>query len=261
MINIKQMLIDTILNCKNINSTYLYPSPNSKFNLQFIVDELLCFFKSGSSWRHFRSSINFRTLHWHFSRFADNNIFLRLFNKIVNLYSKYIVPSTLLIDSTSIPNKFGITKIGRNKFYKNKFITKISLLTDINGFPLSVFFLKGNFHDNATFKKHINDAIIMLPKKKFKIIADKAYSSQSNYSLLDSNNIEHIIPPRKNMNIYKTYKYAKNEYAKRIKIENTFAHLKAFRRFNYRYDKFMTSFRAFTYLAFSIIASNILNKF
>ena len=59
------------------------------------------------------------------------------------------------IDSTIIYNKYGINKIGRNKFYKNKNTTKISLMTDINGFPLSIFFMKGNYHDNSVFNKHI----------------------------------------------------------------------------------------------------------
>ena len=108
-----------------------------------------------------------------------------------------------MVDSTIIYNKNGNNKIGRNKFYKNKKVTKISLMTDINGFPLSIFFMKGNYHDNSVFTKHIKDACILLPKKNKKIMADKAYSSNKNYELLNDKNIKHIIPPRKNMKMSK----------------------------------------------------------
>jgi hypothetical protein len=43
------------------------------------------------------------------------------------------------MDSTFISNKYGSNKIARNKFFKNKNCNKISLVTDINGVPLSVF--------------------------------------------------------------------------------------------------------------------------
>ena len=165
----------------------------------------------------------------------------------------------MFIDATVINNKFGINKIGRNKFYKNKKATKISLMTDSNGFPLSIFFMKGNHHDTCVFEKHIRDAIVIVPNKK-KIIADKGYSSNKNYNLLNSNNIEHIIPPRKNMKIRDSYKYDKEEYIKRIKVEHIFGRLKMFRRLSFRYDKLLRNFSGFVYLAFSIISINIIKN-
>ncbi len=36
-------------------------------------------------------------------------------------------------------------------------------MTDINGFPLSALFMKGNYHDDSVFHKHIRDAYC--PKK------------------------------------------------------------------------------------------------
>ena len=261
--DIKNEIKNIILNSK-LKKTYSVDHPNSKYSLDFIIAELFYFFKSGISWNMFRSKINYKTLFWHYSRFVKNKIFLRLFNKIKKKYiNKYIVHqtlSTLYIDSTIIYNKFGVNKVGRNKFYKNKKTTKISLLTDINGFPLSIFFMKGNYHDNHVFNKHIKDAKIIIPNKKFKIIADKAYSSNKNYKLLDSNNIEHIIPPRKNMKIYSTYKYDKKEYIKRIKIEHIFGRLKLYKRLSFRYDKFLRNYSGFVYLAFSLISNNIMKN-
>lgn len=133
-------------------------------------------------------------------------------------------------------------------------------MTDSNGFPLSIFFIKGNYHDNSIFEKHIKDAKIITTKSKKTIIADKAYSSSKNYTLLNNNNMDHIIPPRKNMKIYKTYKYDKIKYKNRIKIEHIFARFKMFKRVEQRNDKLLRNYRGFAYLAFINIAINIINK-
>ena len=182
--NIKIEIKKIILNCNNLKNSYNKKHTNSKYSLDLIIDELLYFLKSGVSWRYLRSPINYKTLFWHYSKFVKNNIFLKLFKKIRNIYlRKYIHKNcSLLIDSTIIYNKFGINKIGRNKFYKNKNTTKISLMADINGFPLSILFMKGNYHDNSVFEKHIRDALVIVPNKNVKILADKAYSSKNNFS-------------------------------------------------------------------------------
>lgn len=251
-----------ILATNNLKDSYNTQHTNSKYSLDLIINEILYFLKSGVSWRMLRSTINYKTLFWHYSRFVKNKVFLKLFMKIRNIYiNKYIGNNcTLLIDSTTIYNKYGINKIGRNKFYKNKKITKISLMTDSNGFPLSILFIKGNYHDNDTFHKHIRDANLLIPNIKKKIMADKAYAANKNYTLLESNGMDHIIPPRKNMLIYENYKYDKNEYIKRIKIEQIFSRLKSYKRINLRYDKYIRNYSGFVLLAFSIIGLNIMIK-
>lgn len=257
-LNIKIELKNIILNSKQFINTFSKKHPNSKYSLDLIIDELLYFLKSGVSWRNLRSQINYKTLHYYYCKFVDDNIFFKLFNKIRNIYlKKYIIDDDLYIDSTIVFNKYGINKLGRNKFYKNKKSTKISLMTDSNGFPLSIFFIKGNYHDSSTFGKHIKDALLLMPNKKLTIIADKAYSSNKNYLLLDSYNLGHIIPPRKNMKLFNKYKYDKSKYIKRIKIEHIFGRLKMFRHLLLRFDKYLRNFSGFIYFAISIIAINI----
>lgn len=260
--DIKSEFEKIVLNTESLKNSFINKSTNSKYTLQTIINEILYFLKSGVSWRMLRSTINYKTLYWHYSRFVKHNVFYKLFSKIRRQYiNKYIVNEcNLLVDSTIVYNKGGVNKIGRNKFYKNKKATKISLMTDINGFPLSVLFMKGNYHDNSVFQKHIRDAIILIPKTNKAILADKAYASASNYELLDENSITHIIPPRKNMKRYNGYKYDKNMYAKRIKIEHIFARIKNYKRINNRYDKLIRNFNGFVFLAFSIIGINILNS-
>jgi transposase len=250
-----------VLSTNKLKDTYLKKHTNSKYSLRLIITEILYFLKSGVSWRMLRSPINYKTLHWHYSLFVKNDIFLKLFNKIKNMYVTLNLneTNTMYIDSTIIYNKNGINKIGRNKFYKNKNATKISLMVDKNGFPLSILFIKGNYHDNCVFNKHIKDVKLILPKEKKSIVADKAYSSKKNYDLLNKNNINHIIPPRKNMKLAETYNYDKEEYKKRIKIEHIFARFKIFKRVEQRNDKLLRNYKGFSLLAFSFISINILN--
>jgi len=133
-------------------------------------------------------------------------------------------------------------------------------MIDINGFPLSIFFMKGNYRDNKVFNKHIQDAIVILPKTQKTVLADKAYSSKQTYESLDEKNIKHIISPRKNMKLYSEYKYDKQLYIKRIKIEHISGRLKIIKRITNRYDKLLRNYAAFVYLAFTIIANNIIKK-
>jgi transposase len=262
VLDIKIELKNIILHTDKLKDTYIKKYSNSKYSLDLIIEEILYFLKSGVSWRMLRSTINYKTLYWHYTKFVKYNIFIKLFKKIKSEYlnKKLNETHTLYIDSTIVYNKNGVNKIGRNKFYKNKKTTKISLMTDKNGFPLSILFMKGNYHDTTVFNKHIRDAKIIMPKVKKTIIADKAYASKKNYKLLEDNNFNHIIPPRKNMKLAKTYKYDHIEYKKRIKIEHIFGRLKLFRRIDQRNDKLLRNYSGFTYLAFACISINIINN-
>lgn len=124
--DIKTEFKNIVLKTNILKNTYLNKHTNSKYTLETIIDELLYFLKLGVSWRNLRSPINYKTLHWHFSKFVKYNIFCKLFNKIKNIYLKKLQKQdvSLFIDSTSINNKYGINKIGRNKFYKNKKLQK-----------------------------------------------------------------------------------------------------------------------------------------
>ena len=250
--DVKSNLIKIIMSIHLFAKSFSTKHPNSKFTLSQILDDIIYVLQTGIPWRKVRSKISHQTLWFHFNRFVKNNVFLKLYNLFRRQYitSSIMVEeqATLLIDSSIIYNKFGINKLGRNKFYKNKKCTKLSLLTDVNGIPLSIFLFKGNYHDNHVFQKHIKEALVLLPKNKLTILGDKGYSSYQNYQFLDSLKIAHIIPPRKKTKIYDTYKYIKTEYVKRIKIENVFAHLKLMRRIESRYDKFLSSYKQFLYL-------------
>lgn len=263
-INIVHELEKIILSTKNLKSTYTKDHPNKKYSLKIIINEIIYFLKSGVSWNMLRSEINPKTLYWHYTNWVKYDIFHRLLKRIKTIYMKKCTTDTgiydVLIDTSVIPNRYGINKKGKNKFYKSKNVTKLSLMADTNGIPLSILFMKGNYHDNTTFEKHIKDAIIISSKRTVRIMADKAYSSYNNYKIIENNNMMHIIPPRKNMRIHKTYKYSKNIYRRRVKIENIFGIVKNYKRINIRYDKLLRNYQGFLYLAFLITSINFINK-
>lgn len=74
-----------ILATNNLKDSYNTQHTNSKYSLDLIINEILYFLKSGVSWRMLRSTINYKTLFWHYSRFVKNKVFLKL------LYNKKIM--------------------------------------------------------------------------------------------------------------------------------------------------------------------------
>ena len=50
-----------ILNTTSLKNTFTKNHPNTKYSLDLIINELLYFLKSGVSWRHLRSPINYKT--------------------------------------------------------------------------------------------------------------------------------------------------------------------------------------------------------
>ena len=78
--NLKHEIKHIILNDSCLKHSFNKIHPNTKYSLDLIIDEIFYVLKSGVSWRLLRSTINFKTLFWHFNNFVRNNIFLKLFN-------------------------------------------------------------------------------------------------------------------------------------------------------------------------------------
>ena len=106
-----------------------------------------------------------------------------------------------IIDSTFIANKFGKNNIARNIFFKNKNCNKVSLLTDVNGIPLSVLVNSGNVHDSSFLNDHVRDFFIINNKlpKKITLLADKAYESKNIRAERNNFNYSLMIPKKKNL--------------------------------------------------------------
>jgi len=254
-----QLLKSFILRNELIGKYYSRKYGNSKLSLDYILEKILFILKTGISWRYIHS--HWETIYWHFRRFITNHIFSDLFHFLRNKYIKLIKPSIQLIDTTFILNKLGHSCIARNKLFKNKNCNKISAITDVNGIPLSVLFNSGNVHDLSFLNGHFSDLIIVNKKyihTNIKLLADKGYTSYSKKLLSKKFNYNLIVPPKSNMKQQKFY--YKKLYKKRIFVEHFFQKLKLFRRIMIRYDKLISSFETFTFMATSFIIFRKLNQ-
>jgi transposase len=255
-LSIIEIIKKVILSNVNLTKFYFKKSPSSKYNLELILSEIIYVLKTGLSWNNLRSTINPKSLYWHFNRFVKNNIFHDTFIYLRNKYSESNKTNIQIIDSTFVMNKFGKNSISRSKFFKNKNCNKISLVTDINGIPISILFDAGNVHDITFVKTHLNDLVVIPKKNNFNstiLLADKGYISKDlREDIKNKFNYSLMYPIRKNMK-QKLSNYDSELYKKRIRIEHTNRRLKLFRRIDARYDSYLDTFSSFVFLAASIM--------
>jgi transposase len=256
------ILKSVILKDTHIKKYYKYKSPNTKYKLDDILTNIIYVLKTGISWRSLslNPTIKWQAIYFHFNRFVRFGIFKKLFLQLRYKYIKNNNSNIKLIDSSFIMNKYGRNKIARNKFFKNKNCNKISVLTDVNGIPLSVLVNKGTIHDSKFFIEHFNDVKFSF-KNKCKndfcyLLADKAYESKKIRDELTKSGYALMVSPKKNLKT--KYYFDKILYKKRINVEHTFQRLKVFKRIQIRYDMFIENYYGFLYLASSIL---IYNKF
>jgi len=244
------MLKNYILANKSIGKFYSIKHPNSKYKLEDLLDDIMFVLKTGIAWRDLKSTIKWQSVYFHFKRFVQFNIFKMFFNKLRRMYIKSFKCNILLIDSSFISNKYGKNIISRNKFFKNKKCNKVSIITDVNGLPLSVIINKGSIHDSQFFDKHFNDLSFLFNTNKCNfLLADKAYQSRYIRESLNCVKCSLIVPNKSNQK--KKLLFDKQIYKKRIFVEHAFQKLKSYRRINLRYDSYISTYYAFVYLCSS----------
>ncbi len=94
------------------------------------------------------------TIYKRFKEWTEFNVFEKIWIDFIKIYGSMKLDECKLwfkneyIDSTMIRNLQGIDMIGRN--YQDKFGTKISVICDDLGIPLSSTFFTSNVHDMDT---------------------------------------------------------------------------------------------------------------
>ena len=244
-------------------------TPSRKYFLNEILREILFFIRSGSSYRLCRSTIKRSSLNNYVNFFSKNKIFINFYNHLYNLYSEkdkeeklsYVYTDTSFIINSNCLHKY----VERNKYIKNKFSIKLSLVTDSNGIPINMQFVKGNLHDSPLIKKHFEEIKNSLDKKeehktKKYFMADAGYDSKENRSFLQNKGFEVLIPHNKRNGkiIRKFNEEEKKLYKNRIRIENTFSKFKLFRRVKQIYEKNIDTYIQLSYLVMARIMHSII---
>jgi len=248
-----------VMNTK-IRTHFDFTYHTQKYDLRVILKYIIQILKTGLPWSSIME-INYKTVHKAFLRLCENNVFKETY--IENI-KKYIVktPNKKLkiqsVDSTVIPNKYGSEKVGRNKIYKNKNITKITLIADNKNKPIYANISAGNIYDSKILFDNFDDFLIsktVYDKYNNYFLGDKGYCSNKLRELLKSNKYYPIIAhnKRNTKDPNKLIELTDNEkkiYKKRIKIEHIFGFIKKkFRRIDTRYDRKIATFSSFLFMA------------
>lgn len=170
---------------------------------------------------------------------------LYIFKDAFDNYKTLLKSNLLLIDSTSINNKYGSENVVMNPEYRKKRVTKLSIITNKKGFIHSVvpFDIKNKnkdystaVHDVKMIKNNINDIKnINNGTKYYHLLADKGYKTKVNYKLNNKKII--IITPNKKNSVTKNKKFKNKKLKLRIKIENVNCFIKKYSRISERKDR------------------------
>jgi len=133
--------------------------------------------------------------------------------------------------------------IGRSRGGRN---TKIHALTDAKGRLLSVLLTGGEAHDCT-----VAERLIRRTDAAEELLGDKAYDSAGLRGWLEDRGTKPVIPNRSNRK--QPYRFNKQSYKLRHRIENAICRIKDFRRIATRYDKLARNYLAAVCLVAAIV--------
>lgn len=137
------------------------------------------------------------------------------------------------------------------------YTTKLHLLTDGQGIPLSVTATAGQKNEGPEFENLMSQCMINLHrrnKRPWALAGDKAYSSKAIREYIAKRDIEQVIPTRKNEQ--RNDSFNKTLYRNRHVVECLIGWLKEFRRIATRFEKKIDHYLAMVHIA---IARMIIN--
>ena len=163
-INIKHIILKNIENIIPKNKLGRKP----KYNNFQILDSIYFILKTGCQWRELNKlGINYSTVFRHFKLWKSYNIFYTSWIQLLTKNKNKLNLNVQSIDCSFIKSIFGIDKIGATSTDRGRNSTKMSLLVEGNGIPLSVFFDNGNKHDIKLFKPTLDKSQFKSNKKFF----------------------------------------------------------------------------------------------
>ena len=125
------------------------------------------------------------------------------------------------------------------------FSSKIHLLVDALGFPLTFILTGGERHDMSQAES------LLAPFHFDAVIADKGYDSDPLRELLAAQQVEGVIPSRRYRK--QPWDYDRVRYRERNIVERFINKIKWYRRIFTRYEKLARRFMAFLHFASTLI--------
>ena len=206
---------------------------------------------------------------FHYKTIYNKFVFWSKKNVFYNAFYNYIFKKNtnlLLIDATSINNKYGSECVTINPEYKKKKITKLSIISNKDNFihSVEVFEIKNNekkyktsIHDVKMINKSLEKINVKNKSKYFCLLGDKAYKTKENFKINNKKVI--IITHDKSNTIIKNTKFKNKKLMNRIKIENTINNIKKYERVKTRKERNIKTYMSWLYIA-SLINNLNVNK-
>ena len=247
----------------NLNKIFNYKTKNRKYSNKTLIKCIIDILKDGISFRNIGKykKIYWQTIYKFYCKLIQNNVIKIIFDNIVNDYNKKNINNNIFItDTTLIPNKLGINDIGYNPQYPKHKSCKISIISDINGIPLNINCSAGNVNDSKILYNQLDDlqnTNSYLLNNNNILLGDAGYDSNKIRDKLNTIKFGKLLAAKNKRNIKNKIKLEsiklsleeKKILKKRIKIEHTNAHLKQYKRVSIRYDKYISHYINFIYLA------------
>lgn len=266
------LLMKCCLDEINKKNKHIHPKykSNIKYSNEYYLTMIFFMLNDVNNWK-FLSNLksynskykyHYKTIYNKFCLWTSLNVFRDAFHN----YKMFVNTNLLLIDATSINNKYGSENVVLNVEYKKKKITKLSLITNKYGFIHSVipFDIKNkninystSVHDIKMVDKNINDIKNINNKASYyHLLADKAYKTKNEFKL-NNKKIKIITPDKKN-SLNKNTKLKNKKLKLRVKIENVNCFIKKYERILVRKDRKLKYFMSFVYIA--CLLNNIICK-
>jgi transposase len=216
-----------------------------KPNLRQTVEGILYRMRVGCPWRDLPDYFGkWNTIYKTFNYWAKHNKLTQIFSALI----KNLELATEFIDGSFVKahqHSSGAASsdneaIGKSKDGNN---TKIHMVADSKGMPISFALSAGNINDSAIAP----DLIAQLVSTQF-LVADKGYDSEAIRALIYAKGANPIIPRKSNSTVGNA-DMNWDLYKSRHLVENLFARLKHFRAIATRYDKLQQNFKSIVALA------------
>lgn len=210
---------------------------------EILLDEMLYVLWSGCPWRALRSAHTcYQTVHRHFMLWSRKQIFAKAYKKAYALQNRPVRRNLRFhaIDTSFVKNIYGRDCVGRNPTDRGRAATKVSTIVDQNGMPVSFAFFKANRNDTQTVDATLQN-LICKPSPATPLYADKGYDSKQVRATMRLHYIDRVAKRR--THVHRVVNRRRNI------VERFFAWLDKSRRLLVRYDSYITSYEAWTWLA------------
>ena len=217
--------------------------------VKIIYDVLI----TGQQWNTITDKLHYTVYHKHYINWCRLGIFNELYQIVLKMKTQLKkINKNCYVDSTIIRNICGIEDANYTYKIKSKKGTKVSIIVNSKGIPLSIHTTNSNY----------SDVSLVLPSymkinKNIKIenlIGDKGYvSNKIKTYFKEKYNINYVYPEKGTIiNTDEDNKLVKSRYIN----ENSFSWLTKYRRLTCRYEKITLTFHSFIQLAYVNIMLN-----